>query len=167
MITIRNFISAYEHYHCIERYQQQSISLRVLQEQAFVMLDVCDKPYPSVTNPVDITQSDIAWLLEQEEATQSYTELLGGNVYICETEVDLLEINGCDFDWAETHDGRWPNVTDLQLSWDVCEYLNEPTGNPHWVIFLLCWNNAGGNIYYVPKHLWVQARVTEHIAATK
>ena len=157
MITLHNFIEAYQH---------QKISFRVLQEQAFIMLDVCDCPHPSVTNPVEITQSDIDWLLQQEESSQSYDALLGGNVYICETESDLLEIQGCNFDWAETHDGRWPNVTDMPLSFDVCEYLEEATGNPQWVIFMLCWNNAGGANYYVPKSLWMQARVTEHIAAT-
>ena len=157
MITIRNFTEAYHH---------QKISFRVLQDQAFVMLGVCDTPYPSVSTAIAITQSDIDWLLQQEEAAQSYDALLGGNVYICETASDLLQIQGCDFDWAETHDGRWPNVTDMPLSFDVCEYLEEPTGNPQWVIFMLCWNNAGGAIYYVPQHLWVQARVTEHIAAT-
>ncbi len=158
MITLHNFLSTYKHY------QQQKISFRVLQEQAFVMLDVCDNPH---ANSMDITQSDIAWILEQEEATQSYDVLLGGNVYICETASDLIEIQGCDLDWAEAHDRRWPNVTDKPMTWDVCEYLEEATGKPQWVIFLLCWNNAGGSIYYVPKHLWMQARASEHIAATK
>ena len=130
------------------------------------MLGVCDNPYPSVASPVEITQADIDWLLQQEEVSQSYDALLSGNVYICETASDLLEIQGCDFDWAETHDDRWPNVTDLPMSWDVCEYLEDLTGNPQWVVFMLCWNNAGGAIYYVPEHLWVHARVTEHIAAT-
>ncbi len=127
------------------------------------MLDICDNPH---ANSMDITQSDIAWILEQEEASQSYDVLLGGNVYICETAADLLEIQGCELDWAEAHDGGWPNVTDKPMIWDVCEYLDEPTGEPEWVIFLLCWNNAGGPVYYVPKHLWEQARVSEHMAAT-
>lgn len=160
MIKIHHFNEAYQ------QFQQHKISFRVLQEQAVVMLDVCERPHPSVTNSVEITQSDIDWLLQQDESTQSYDVLLGGNVYICETESDLLEIQGCDLDWAEAHGGRWPNVTDIPMPWDVCAYLDEPTGNPQWVTFLLCWNNAGGPVYHVPKHLWVQARVTEHIEAT-
>ena len=160
MIKLQNFNEIYQHY------EQHKISFRVLQDQAAVMIDVCDNPNPPVANPIEITQADIDWLLQQEEASQGYGTLLGGDVYICETEADLLEIQGCDLDWAETHGGRWPNVTDMPMSWDVCEYLEETTGNPQWVIFMLCWNNAGGAIYYVPQHLWMQARVTEHIAAT-
>ena len=105
-------------------------------------------------------------LLMHKECSSEYSVFLGGNVYVCEFEKDLLEIKGCDFEWAESHGGQWPNVTDLPMSWDVCEYLDEPDGEPQWVMFLLCWNNAGGPIYYVPKHLWIQAKVTDHIKAT-
>jgi hypothetical protein len=160
MIHLKNFNEAYLHY------QQQKISFRVLQEHVSVMWNVCDKPYQTIANPLHITQSDIDWLLQQEESSQSYDELLGGDVYICETASDLLEIQGYDLDWAEAHDGRWPNVTDKPMTWDVCEYLEEAIGNPQWVIFMQCWTNAGGSIYYVPQHLWMQARVAEHIAAT-
>lgn len=161
MLKLHNFKEVYQ------QYKQHKLPFRLLQDQAVVMLDICDNPSLSVTNPVDITQRDIAWLLELEEASnQSYDALLGGYVYICETEDDLLEILGYDLGWAEAHNGKWPNVTDMPMSWDACNYLEEPTGDPQWVIFLLCWNNAGGPVYYVPKHLWEQARVTEHIAAT-
>ena len=68
--------------------------------------------------------------------------------------------------WAEAHDGQWPNVMDMPMVWDSCTYLDESAGDPQWVIFLLCWNNAGGPVYYVPQHLWEAARVTEHIEAT-
>lgn len=157
MIKMHHFNEAYQYF------QQQKISFRVLQDQAFVMMGVCDSPHLSIANPIEITKCDIDWLLQQEETSQSYDALLGGNIYICETEHDLLEIQRCNFEWAETHDGQWPNVTDLPMSWDVCEYLDEPTDEPQWVIFMLCWTNAGGSIYYVPKHLWGKARMTEHI----
>ncbi|PPD45742.1 MAG: hypothetical protein CTY12_06865 [Methylotenera sp.] len=161
MIKLQRFQKAYQ------QYKQHKIPLRVLQDQAAVMLGICQNPHTSVSNPLEIIQADIDWLMQQAEATQDYDILLGGYVYICETEQDLLEIHGCNFEWAETHTGNWPNVTDMPLSWDVCAYLDEPTGDPQWVIFLLCWNNAGGPIYYVPKYLWVKARIAEHIAATE
>lgn len=104
--------------------------------------------------------------MQQAEATQAYSDYLGGDVHVCETAQDLLQIVGCDFDWAKKHNGHWPNVTDLPISWDVCNYLDEATGDPQWVIFVMCWNNAGGPVYYVPRHLWEQARVNEHITAT-
>jgi hypothetical protein len=117
MIKIHNFNEAFQHY------QQQLIPFRLLQDQAAVMIGVCQNPYSSISNPLEITQPDIDWLLQQAEANQDYAEFLGGSVYVCETEQDLLEINGCNFEWAETHDGNWPNVTDMPMSWDACNYM--------------------------------------------
>jgi hypothetical protein len=161
MIKLHNFNEAFQHF------QQHQITFRLLQDQAAVLIGLFQNSYLSISNPAEITQADIDWLLQQVDAIQSYDALLGGYVYICETESDLLEIHGCNFEWAEGHGGHWPNVTDIPMSWDACNYLEEISGNPEWAIFLLCWNNAGGSIYYVPKHLWLKARVAEHIAASE
>lgn len=161
MIEIHNFNAAHQ------QYETGLIPYRLLQDQAAVMLGICSNPHPAVANSLDVTDDNINWLLQQDEATTEYADFLGGNVYICEVAADLQQIHGCDFEWAETHGGVWPNVTDMPMSWDSCAYLQESTGEPQWVIFLLCWNNAGGNVYYVPKHLWQTARVIEHIAATE
>lgn len=160
MIKIHHFNEACQYY------QQNKISFRLLQDQAAVMLGFCQIPHTQVGNPLEITQADFDLLMQQPEAMQDYSYYLGGYVYVCETEQDLLQIHGCDFEWAEAHDGHWPNVTDIAMSWDACNYLDEASGDPQWVIFLLCWNNAGGPVYYVPKGLWVQAKVSEHIEAT-
>ena len=160
MIEIHNFNDAHQ------QFQSSVILYRLLQDQAAVMLGICSNPHPKIANALEITNDDINWLLVQEEASFSYSDYLGGNVYVCEVEADLKQIQGCDFEWAETY-GGWPNVTDTPMSWDSCNYLQEPAGEPQWVIFLLCWNNAGGPVYYVPKHLWQAARVIEHIAATE
>ena len=159
MVTIHNFNQAYQ------QYQHGLLPYRLLQEQAAVMLRICTNPHPTVVNSLDITEDDIHWLMQQQEATFAYLDYLGGDVYVCGSEDDLMQIHGCDFAWAETH-GNWPSVTDLPMAWDSCCYLDESTGEPQWVLFLLCWNNAGGAVYYVPKQLWVAARVSEHIAAT-
>lgn len=160
MITINHFSDANQ------LYQQHKISFRLLQDQAFIILGICQNNNTAISNPLEITQPDIDWLMQQPEATFDYNQYFGGYVYICETEKDLLQIQGCDFDWAEKHFGIWPNVTEKAMSWDACNYLEEAAGDAQWVIFLMCWNNAVGPSYYVPKHLWTQARVTEHIAAT-
>ena len=160
MITSNNFKEAYQ------QHQSGVTPYRLLQEQAIVMLGLCSNPHQTVANSLAITDIDINWLLQQDEAAFAYSDYLGGNVYVCETEEDLKQIQGCDFEWAEAH-ASWPNVTDVAMSWDSCCYLQEPLGEPQWVIFLLCWNNAGGAVYYVPKQLWATARVTEHIAATE
>jgi hypothetical protein len=160
MITIHNFNEAYQ------QYQNGLISYRLLQDQAVVMLGLCSNPSPSVVNSLDITNANINWLLQQPEVALDYSDLLGGYFYVCESEADLLQILGCDFEWAEAHGGVWPNVTDLPMSWDNCCYLQGSADEPQWVLFLLCWNNAGGPVYYVPKPLWDVARISEHIAAT-
>lgn len=156
MITICNFNEAYQ------LYQHQTIPFRLLQEQAVVMFSICSKS----TDALGITHHDIQWRIQQPEAAMSYMDLLGGDMHICEHANDLQQIKCCDDDWAEAHNGNWPNVTDIPMVWDVCCYLDETEGDPQWVMFLLCWNNAGGSVYYVPKRLWDEARVTEHIAAT-
>jgi len=160
MIAMHNFNEAYQHY------QSGLIRFRLLQDQAAVILGLYSNPYPSVANSLDITNDNINWLLQQEGSAFAYSDYLGGNVYVCETDDDLKQIQGCDFEWAEEH-GNWPNVTDMAMSWDGCSYVQESEGEPQWVMFLLCWNNAGGPVYYVPKQLWTMARVTEHIAATE
>lgn len=160
MIKIESFKASFQHY------QQQNISFRLLQDQAAVLIGLFESSHASISSPLEITQADIEYLLKQPEATKKYDYLLGGAMYICETEPDLLQILGCDFDWADKHNGQWPNVTDLPMCWDACCYLNESHSEPEWAMFLFCWNNAGGPVFYVPKRLWVQARVVEHIQAT-
>lgn len=160
MIIIHNFNEAHQ------QYQSGIIPYRLLQDQAAVMLGICSTSHLTVANALDITDIQISWLLQQDKVTANYADFLGGNVFVCEQEADLKQIHGCDFEWAESHGGVWPNVTDVAMSWDACNYLDEATGEPQWVMFLLCWNNAGGPAYYIPKHLWVQARVIEHMKAT-
>ena len=158
MITIHNFNEANQ------MYQSGLIPYCLLQEQTQVMLSLTT--YPSVANAFEITDENIDWLMKQPESNNDYSILLGGHFYICEFEDDLKQIKSCDFEWAERH-GGWPNVTDMPMSWDNCYYLQEATGEPQWVNFLMCWNNAGGSVYFVPKHLWAIAREDEHIALTE
>lgn len=160
MIKMHNFNEAHQHY------KQHKIDFRLLQDQAFIILAVCQNISARVTKPQEITESDIAYLIQQPEASQDYNDYLGGDVRVCETEQDLLKILGCDFDWAAEHNRNWPNVTDIAMAWDVCNYLDETSGDPQLVMFVMCWNNAGGPVYYVPRHLWEEARAMEHIAAT-
>lgn len=160
MVSIKNFNEAYQ------QFQVGQTPYRLLQDQAAVMIAVCSNPGPVVTHAMEVTDSNIEWLLQQQEAGIGYLDLLGGDVHVCETEDDLKEITGCDFEWADAHDGCWPNVTDKPIVWDSCAYLEEASGDTQWVLFLQCWNNAGGPVYYVPRSLWTPARVAEHIAVT-
>lgn len=160
MIVMHNFKEAYQ------MYKQHRIPFRLIQDQAFVLIGMGTAKHPTVNNALDVTPQHIDWLLQQPESSMDYSDHLGGYMHIAETEADLLEIQGCDFEWADSHDGQWPNVTDMPLGWDACDYLKEAKGEPQFAFFLLCWNDAGGPLYYVPNSLWQQARVEEHFAAT-
>lgn len=159
MITLHDFKQAYQQYH------QGHFQFRLIQEQAAILINLCDSPEYTFNAPQDISHAAIQWLLNQEQAAFDYQLYFGGYMHVCESEQDLKQIKGCDFAWAEAH-GDWPNVTDLAMSWDVCSYLPERDGDPQWVQFNMCWNNAGGDTYFVHKHLWAAARIHEHIALT-
>ena len=129
-------------------------------------------PYPIIDlykiiaddqNVEEIILDKLDELFQSEEKSLDFW--FGGSVNICETEEDLKQIQGYDFEWV-WHNKTTPNVTDLPMWWDVCDYCarDPETG---WFIFLLCNNNAGGPSYYVPKDLWKAARVTEHLAKNK
>jgi hypothetical protein len=74
-----------------------------------------------------------------------------------------MHVDGCDFTFADTH-GRWPNITEVPIAWDICQYLSEKSGEPNWVLLVQCWNDAGGPAFFIPKHLWQRARIEEHVA---
>lgn len=158
MITLHSFTEAYR------SYTAGRIPFRLLQDQAAVLFCLCIAiNKPAIPDALAVTGEHIDWLLLQPEADLRYADFLGGNVHVCEREDDLAQIVGIDTEWADEHGGSWPNVTELAMAWDSCNYLPEESGDSQWVQFLLCWNDAGGSVYFVPRHLWTAARVTEHI----
>jgi hypothetical protein len=159
MIVLHSFNEAHQ------LFQQKRIPFRLLQDQAAVLLSYCQQTYRPIDNALEVTDDDIAWVLRQPESGMRYVDVLGGNVYIAEEEVDLLQVEGCDFDFSRTH-GRWPNICEVPLAFDDCKYLQEKSSEAQWVLFLTCWNDAGGSVFYLPRSLWQAARVTEHKAAT-
>lgn len=159
MIVIQSFKEAHS------KWQQGEIPFRLLQDQAGVLSGLCQQAYRPLDNALKVTEDDIGWLLQQPESSMSYASVLGGYIHICASETDLLEVVGCDFDFAKAN-GRWPNITEVPLAFDDCKFLEEQSGEAQWAQFLTCWNDAGGSVYYVPRHLWQAANVQEHIAAT-
>ncbi len=160
MLTLHHFTEAFGFY------QQDRLPFRLLQDQAAVLVGLCRARCRPIADALNVTDEDVTWLLQQPESAWDYANFLGGYVHVCETEADLAQVQGCDFDWANTHGGKWPCVTDMPIAWDDCRKLQEATAEPQWAIFLICWNDAGGPVYYIPKHLWQVARLDEHISAT-
>lgn len=155
MIVIHNFKEA----HLL--YLQGQHPFRLIQDQAIVLINICPQPGRYISDALEITAEDIEWLLLQPEAEEDYNSFIGGEFYVCQTEADLKKVVGMDMEFARDHGNRWPDVTDQVMSWDACRFLDD-----EWAMFLLCWNDAGGSVFYVPKHLWQAARVAEHVAAT-
>lgn len=151
MIEIFNFKQAFQ------LYQSNQTSLVVVQDIAFMLMSACADMPSNVHSYTDINSDNLKWLSGQLYAEFSFSEYLGGNNFICESESDLTQITAFDQDWADKH-GDWPNVTDQPMVWDLCHRLDS-----EWVVFSYIWNNAGGSIYYVPKSLWRKARVSEHL----
>jgi len=159
MIVLHSFTEAHQ------LFQQKRIPFRLLQDQAAVLLSYCQQAYRPIDSALDVNEDDIAWLCRQPESDMPYAELLGGDVYVTEDADDLLQVEGCDLEFSCTH-GRWPNITEVPLAFDDCKFLEEKSGEPQWALFLTCWNDAGGSVYYVPRSLWEAARVAEHVAQT-
>lgn len=160
MLTITSFTEAHQ------LYQKKHIPWRILQDQAAVLIGICENQHVGIADARDISLADIAWLLLQPESKHTYADFLGGNVFVCHCEDDLKQVIGIDMDWASRHGDRFPNVTDQPMAWDSCATLAEESGPAEWALFLLCWLDSGGPTYYIPKHLWTAARVAEHIAET-
>lgn len=144
--------------HAFQLYQSNQLALPIVQNIAYLLMNICDDHPPNVHSYTDINADNLKWLSGQLSAEFSFSEYLGGDAYVCESEADLISIKAFDQAWADKH-GDWPNVTDQPMVWDVCHTLDDT-----WAVFCCIWNNAGGPVYYVPKSLWSQARVEEHLA---
>ena len=150
MIEICNFKEAFQ------LYQSNQLALIVVQDIAYTLMSACADMPPNVHSYADINSDNLKWLSGQLSAEFSFSEYLGGNAFVCESESDLTNIKAFDQAWADKH-GDWPNVTDQPMVWDVCHTLDY-----EWAVFSYIFNNAGGNVFYVPKFLWQVARVSEH-----
>jgi hypothetical protein len=131
-------------------------------------------PFDLLCNPIkakDVTSDFIIKVLISERRnvnikTSIFTYFFGDDIFICETKNDLKEVKGCDFEWAKTHNNRWPDCTDIPMSWDIADYIdNDP--NTGWACLMICWNDAGGSLYYIPKILWSSALIEQHINKSK
>ncbi len=114
MIEIRSFKEM------ADPHQSGSVPFRITQEITVVLLGLSIYP-KDIPEAIDVTQQEIDWLLSVPEALDFMT-YLGGNVYICETESDLMQVTSMDIDFGKQH-GRWPNCSEAILGWDECKFL--------------------------------------------
>jgi hypothetical protein len=144
-------------------HQSGIVPFRIMQEITSVLLGLCDYP-KDIPEPLDITQQEIDWLLALPEDIE-FLSYLGGWVFLVETVEDLAEVTGMDFEFAESHGGRWPSCTEAILGWDECKYLPNADGSANYVLAFCATNNAGGPSWFIPKHLWQTAQIEAQIKA--
>jgi len=158
MLQFKNFREVYQ------GFKDGKVPFCVLQESAMTQASYLDGFADTYDPNEEMTLQRILEIRNSlsDSEEDSFVYNLGGELFICETEEDLTQIEGCDFDWAKAHDDKWPNVTDKPMSWDCCDFVSKDRSSG-WAVFLLCWNNAGGNVYYVPERLWEAARLEEHL----
>lgn len=72
---------------------------------------------------------------------EDFEDALGGSFYVLETSEDLKEVHTCAMDG------------DLSNSSDAFDAAYIIEGGDYITLFLAT-NNAGGNSYFIPKHLW-------------
>jgi len=139
-----------------------SLPFRIVQEITAVLLGLCGYT-KDIPESVEVTQQEIDWLLALPEELD-FMHYLGGHVFIAETEEDLKQIVGMDFEFGKQH-GRWPNVTEAVLGWDEAKYLTNADGNADYALLFAATNNAGGPSWFIPRNLWQAAQIDKHIAA--
>ena len=143
-------------------HQSGMVPFRIMQEVAFVLLGLTDND-KDIAAPTAITQQEVDWLLAQSEDIDFMT-YMGGNVFIVETNADLAEVVGMDFEFAKLH-GRWPNCMEAILPLDEIKYLIKSDGSADYVLLFAATNNAGGSSWFIPRHLWQAAKIDKQIEA--
>jgi hypothetical protein len=93
------------------------------------------------------TETILSW----DESKDDYNGLFGGDFCLVETVEDLKEVStAVEAKVAGVTEKRlngWASIIDVATSFDICEYL--PNGDH--IIAMMCWNDAGGTVFYIPS----------------
>jgi hypothetical protein len=146
-----------------EFHQSGAVPFRIVQEVAYVLLGLCEYVGKDIAEPTALTQQEADWLLAKQEDIEFMT-YLGGNIFIVETEADLSEVIGMDFEFSAKH-GRWPTCCEAVLPLDDARYLLNADGSSDYALLFAATNNAGGPSWFIPQHLWQAAQIDKQIEA--
>jgi len=75
-----------------------------------------------------------------------FEEYYGGNVYIVENLIDLIDIPTTV---EAVGENRWKSITETPDSFDSCRYICDG----RWVEIFMATTDAGGPSYFIPKAL--------------
>jgi hypothetical protein len=92
------------------------------------------------------------WVVSLDD---SLSYMFGGELYVCETEDDIKQIETVK--WSDELN-RYLNPHEVVCTWDSADYIDD------WARLFLSTNNAGGPVYLIPPGLFTYARIEEIMA---
>ena len=104
------------------------------------------------TSLVEKVAKEYLWVVSLDD---SLSHMFGGELYVCETEDDIKQIETVK--WSDEL-GRYLNPHEAVCDWDTAVYIDD------WAHLFLGTNNAGGPVYLIPPGLFTYARIEEIMA---
>jgi hypothetical protein len=98
-------------------------------------------------------------ILASSDSEEPFNGIFGGEIYVIESLDDLKEIST-----GIASGNRWLSLAEVPDSFDMCEWIDKDPKTGY-VGVLMCWNDAGGPLYFIPKE-FVTANVKESIRLT-
>jgi len=116
-----------------------------------------------VTKQYKIIADDIkSKLSEMLEEHETFDQLFGGDLKLCETPDDLFKIKVIRKDNGITVDVLSAKINDYDCTVDVADYLLGDASTELGLIQLVT-NNAGGDVYVVPKLFWKRINFKKYV----
>ena len=107
------------------------------------------------TLPTSLVEKVAKEYLESISLDDSLSYMFGGELYVCETEDDIKQIETVK--WSDELE-RYLNPHEAVCGWDTADYIGD------WARLFLGTNNAGGPVYLIPPGLFTYARIEEIMA---
>lgn len=104
------------------------------------------------TSLVEKVAKAYLWVVSLDD---SLSYMFGGELYVCETEDDIKQIETVK--WSDELN-RYLNPHEVVCAWDTVDYIDD------WARLFLSTNNAGGPMYLIPPGLFTYARIEEIMA---
>jgi len=96
------------------------------------------------------------------EEYETFDQLLGGNLKLCEAPEDLFEIEVIRKDNGATVDIVSAKISGYDCIADVAEYILGDASTGLGLIQLVT-NNAGGDVYVVPELFWKRINFKKYV----
>lgn len=99
--------------------------------------------FKALTTPENLADNET----EESMVTESYDNYLGGAFYLVESYEDLDLIDTCEMREDIKSKRGWKTLAEVSSIFDIAEKIE---GDQNFVQICMIWNNAGGNLYFIP-----------------